>query len=272
MRNSLTLLPLILLLCSCGNDNLPKVEILKGFRILGISATNPEVAPGGSSTLSVLISDTEGGGRVINGSYIACVDPGIALGAEATCLKDPTAISGTYTIDTTVPDLANNLYTGFSGTLGVTIPASILDGRSEREKFNGVGYIVIFTFQVDGRRVTSFKRIISTNRGVLNSNPAAPTILVNGGAVSGIPREDDRLSVTGLNPESYQFQNVDGTIENRQEDLDVAWYLNSGEVNKPKASSLDQVEITEAPSGPFLILSVVRDGRGGLSVQRNFIP
>lgn len=257
---------------SCGNDNLPKVEVLAGFRIIGISATNPEVAPGGASTLSLYISDPQGGGRVINGSYVACVDPGIALGAEASCSKDPSAVSGTYSIDTTVPDLANNLYTGFSGSLALTVPATILNLRPDRDKFNGVNYLAIFTFQVDGKTIKSFKRIVATNRGSLNANPATPTILVNGGAIASVPREDDSLSVTGITPESYQFQNIDGTVENRQESLEIAWFVNSGEVNRPKALLGDEVEFTEAPAGPFLILSVVRDGRGGFSVQRNYIP
>lgn len=270
MRQYLWLLSILTLFSSCGNDRLPKVEVLEGFRIIGIEASNPEVAPGGSSNLRVYVSDPQGGGRIINGSYVACVDPGISLGAAVDCSKVPGAVSGSYTIDTT--PLSGTLYTGFSGTMTVNIPAGILTGRSAREQFNGVGYIVIFTFTVDGKTVRSFKRVLATSRGSLNSNPATPTILLNGSALSSVPREGDNVSVTGLTPETYQFQNVDGTTETRTESLEVAWFMSTGEVNRPKAQAQDSAEFTEAPGPNFLILSAIRDGRGGFSVQRNYIP
>lgn len=263
-------LPLFLLLFSCGDDRLPKIETLEGFRIIGIQASSPEVAPGGSSNLSLYVSDPQGGGRVLNGSFVACVDPGISLGANVDCSEVPGAVSGSYTVDTT--GLAGSLYTGFAGSMTANVPASILANRSGRERFNGVGYIVIFTFSVDGRTVRSFKRILATDRGALNANPATPTILLNGAALSSVPREGDSVSVSALSPEAYQFQNVDGTTENRTENLEVAWFMTTGEVNKPKASSQDRAEFTEAPGPNFLILSAIRDGRGGFSIQRVYIP
>lgn len=266
----LSLILLLTLLFSCGDDRLPKVETLEGFRIIGIEASSPEVSPGGSSTLRLFISDPQGGGRVINGSYIACVDPGISLGADVDCSKVPGSVSGSYTIDTN--PLSGTLYTGFAGSMTANVPASILSGRSARDQFNGVGYIVIFTFSVDGKTVRSFKRVLATNRGSLNSNPATPTILLNGSALSTVPREGDNVSVTGLTPETYQFQNVDGTTETRTESLEVAWFMSTGEVNRPKALAQDNSEFTEAPGPNFLILSAIRDGRGGFSVQRVFIP
>ena len=266
----LSFLILLTLITACGDDRLPKIETLEGFRIIGIEASSPEVAPGGSSTLRLYVSDPQGGGRVINGSYIACVDPGISLGAAVDCSKVPGAVSGSYSVDTN--PLSATLYTGFSGSMTASIPASILTGRSARDQFNGVGYIVIFTFTVDGKTVRSFKRVLATNRGSLNSNPTSPTILLNGAALSTVPREGDRVSVSGLSPETYQFQNVDGTTETRTENLEVAWFMSTGEVNRPKAQAQDSAEFTEAPGPNFLILSAIRDGRGGFSVQRVFIP
>lgn len=270
MRQHLLFIPILLILSSCGNDRLPKIEVLEGFRIIGIEASSPEVAPGGSSTLRLYVSDPQGGGRVINGSYLACVDPGISIGAAVDCSKVPGAVSGSYTIDTTT--LSGTLYTGFSGTMTANIPTSILTGRSVREQFNGVGYIVIFTFSVDGKTIRSFKRVLATNRGSLNANPATPTILLNGSPLSSVPREGDTVTVSGLSPETYQFQNVDGTTETRTEALEVAWFMSTGEVNRPKALAQESAEFTEAPGPNFLILSAIRDGRGGFSVQQTYIP
>ena len=87
MKN-LFLLSLFLLM-SCSDDKFNRVEELQGFRILGITATAPEVAPGGASTLQLIVSDLNGGGRTISGTTKSCIDPGISLGASVSCRPFP---------------------------------------------------------------------------------------------------------------------------------------------------------------------------------------
>lgn len=260
----------IFFLLSCSEDRFSRVETLSGFRILGIRADNPEVSPGGSANLQLLVSDVDGGGRVINGNYEACIDPGISIGASVSCDHDPGKVTGASVIDTTQPDLATNLSTGYSGAVTVTVPAGIFLGRSSRDQFNGVGYIVIFKFTVDGKTISSFKRIIATNRGSFNTNPSGSAVTLNGAPLGRIPDKDDELNVTTSAPETYDYQNVDGSTETKTEEVQIAWYVSVGEFDKPKSDLGEKVTyLTDAPAS-LLLLSVVRDDRGGLDVVRIF--
>jgi hypothetical protein len=264
-----------LTLLGCSDDNFRKVEQLDSFRILGIEADNPEVAPGGTANLRLFVSDPSGpaGGRVIEGEAVSCIDLGISAGAPVSCDHDPSRVTSTYTIDTTAPDLLNNLYTGYSGSLTVNIPAFILTGRSVREKHNGVAYIVIFNFIVDGRKVSAFKRVIATERGTFNSNPTTSTILLNGVPFTGRPQNGDRVRLNTSVPETYTYINVDGSTENRIEEKRVAWFVSGAEFDKPKVSLSEEAKLTMAPpSEPYLIVAIVRDDRGGMEVVRINVP
>jgi hypothetical protein len=238
MKRYPLLCALLFVYVSCGDNNFRKVEQLDGFRVLSIEASAPEVAPGGVSTLRVFLTDPNGptGGRVIVGSTVACIDPGISLGASVSCDHDPAQVRTSYTIDTTQADLQDNLSTGPSGSLAVTVPSTVHLGRSNREKLNGVGYIVIFTFEVDGKEYKSFKRILVSNRTTLNTNPVGSSVLLNGSAFAGSPQKGDYLRLTTSSPEAYDYINVDGTTETRIEDLQVSWFVSSAEFDRPKAS------------------------------------
>ncbi|MBI2518974.1 MAG: hypothetical protein HYV97_01095 [Bdellovibrio sp.] len=264
---------LILVFSSCANDDFKKVETLDAFRILAITSSNSEVAPGGSSVLQLFISDTKGGGRVISGTIEACIDPGIAFGAEVGCDHDPTRTTASYTIDT-INDAnlgVSNLYTGFAAaTYTANIPATILLGRTAREQYNGVSYIVIFSFNVDGAVVKSFKRIVATTRSGLNANPTISNVSINGNVASAKPNKDDVLTLTTSVAEDYSYQNVDDSLEARSEVFEVAWYVSEGEINKPKALSSESVKYKSTPpTSPMLLIAVLRDGRGGIAVHRD---
>jgi hypothetical protein len=266
----------LLFLTSCGGDDFQKVERLESFRILGIFSPTPEVAPGVGVTanLQLIVSDVKGGGRIINGTTQACIDPGIALGAKVSCDHDPLTQNGSYVIDTTTVDMASNLFTGVNADVEtINIPDSILLGRSAREQFNGVGFIVIFRFNVDGKEVTAFKRIAVTNRGSVNNNPTGSAVRVNGALISTIPLDGDRLTTTTSVPETYSVRNIDGTTESRTEKYQVAWYISSGRFDKPKSDISDTVEYQGKTSGnPAVLLTVIRDERGGIDIVRAFFP
>jgi hypothetical protein len=254
---------LILLCLSCGEDNFQKVERLESFRVLGVEVDSPEVVPGIMVTLKVLASDVTGSG-IIPGTYEACIDPGISRGATVSCDHDPSKVSGTYNLDLQ----ALNQRTGLAAPLTVTVPATILTGRTAEEQFNGVGYIVIFRFTVNGRESSAFKRIIATTRPLpeLNTNPSGSALFLNGGTMA-IPQKGDELSLTTSAPESYDVIIADGSVETRTEKFEVAWYASSGNFDKSKAFVDETVEF-QGDTPPAFILAVVRDERGGFHFVR----
>lgn len=275
MKTFMSLL-ILLLLSACGGPDFKKVERLGKFRILGVFASAPEVAPNGASNLQLVVSDVDGGGRTILGTTQACIDPGIGLGAEVKCDHDPATINGAYTIDTTTLDMNNNLFTGVNAELEpVTVPSTIFVGRSTREQLNGVGYIVIFNFTVDGENHTVFKRIVATNRVApqINTNPTGSIVSLNGAPIGTRPEEDDELTITTSTPQTYDYQNVDGSIENRTEEFEVAWFVTDGRLDKPKSEIDDTVKyLGKTATSASLVVALVRDERGGLNIVRSFIP
>lgn len=267
-------IPLLLLLTACGGDSFRKVEVLDDFRILGVVADAPEVAPAGTATLQLLVSDPDGGGRVLNGTTEVCRDPGVGNGATVSCDHDPATVSGTYTIDTTTADMSSNGRTGLAAdTLVVTVPNTIFTGRSALEQFNGVAMIAVFRFTVDGREHVAFKRVVATNRGELNTNPTGSAVLLNGAAIASSPATGDRLKATTSAPESYQIVNAEGDTETRLENYEVAWFVTKGKFDKPKAEIGEVVEFEEdGATSSFLVMAVIRDERGGIDFVREFFP
>lgn len=271
------ILIMLFIVSACSDSKFRKVEELDRFRILGVSTTQPEVAAGTMGIiLQLYVSDTSGGGRVINGTVVACIDPGVALGAEVNCDHDPTRTSGNYQIDTiNDADLgAGNLYTGLAtDTFSVDIPAWALTGRSSRDQNNGVGYLVIFTFKVDGRSHQVFKKILVSNRAVKNTNPTVVATNLNDVAITTKPNDGDNLSLISNAAQSYTYIEVDGVTNTKTEELKVAWYLNKGEIDSPKSNAGEKISFKSArPSGTMVLVGVLRDDRGGIAFDRHVLP
>ncbi len=273
---TLNFILLLTVLLSCGDDNFRKVEKLSGFRVLGIKASSPEVTDslvGTSVTLSLIVSDVNGGGRTVSGIVETCFDPGVGYGAEVSCDHDPNATTGPYSINFSGigPDqpYSLNRYTGFV-TYPVDIPENLLTGRSSRDQFNGVAYLTIFTFNVDGETLKFFKRIIVTNRtgAELNSNPTAGNIQLNGSDILAFPQSGQELSIGSSVPQTYTYRTVENIDETRTEEFQVAWYVSEGELSLSKTYIDEATEYDgSAPTGDSVVVAIVRDDRGGLDFK-----
>jgi hypothetical protein len=265
---------IILLVAACGNEEMKKVELLEEFRILAIVTTTPEAVPGAAVSLRLFVSDVKGGGRTISGTTVSCIDPGISFGAKVNCDHDPSAVTDTYDVDTTAGDLPANLFTGLAvDTLNINVPIGIFVGRSAREQFNGVGYISIFNFTVDGKSVSAFKRVVATNKVALNTNPTGSAIFLNGAAIGSSPIKDDKLVMTSSAPETFEYQTIEGDTEIRTEEMQVAWYVTKGKFDKPKSDVSETVKYLGDPDADdSLVIGIVRDERGGVEVVREFFP
>jgi hypothetical protein len=260
---------LLILLCfSCGDDGFRKVEKLEGFRILGVVSDNSEVAAGDSVTVNALIADVKGTENSISGNYITCIDPGIGRGAEASC-DNPVSV-GNYNIDMTVPGLTGRV--GLGPNLSVTVPTTILDGKSSLEKFNGVALIVIFNFTIDSVNYSTYKRIVATDgTRTRNTVPTGSAILLNNQVIASAPNDGDNLSVTTSATETYEVMNVDGSKETLTEKYEIAWYTNSGKFDLPKAK-IDEVVEYQGDTASTLTIAVIRDERGGLDFVKAYFP
>ena len=133
----------------------------------------------------------------------------------------------------------------------------------------------IFNFTVDGREVSAFKRIIATNLEILklNNNPSGSTISQNGIAPGPVLNKDDELQVTTDAPEVYDFINSEGATETKTETFQVAWFVTQGKFSKPKSNVDEIVEYQgDTPTVPSLVVSIVRDDRGGVEIVTESFP
>ncbi len=270
----INLLFLLFIIVSCGDSDFKKVELLDEFRVLAIEADKPEANAGDTVGLRLFISDAgNGAGRIISGTLETCTDPGVAYGALVNCNHDPQAVQTSISLDTTTPDFTNNDFIGFSTQQNIPIPTDYLDQKSSFEQFNGVPYLAIYKFDIDGKTHTYFKRIVVTSRVTLNSNPSSSAINVNGTLISSEPVNDDKLSLDSNDPEDYSIYNVDGTLENKKEKYLVAWYVNQGKFNLSKTYVNENTEISDLNSNdPLVLVAIIRDDRGGVEVLRQTFP
>lgn len=255
---------------ACGDNNLNKVEKLGSFRILAIKSNQPEFTQtnGLVVTAQAFVSDINSGGRAITADVEGCIDPGIANGAEASCEGSQSRVVSTSTVDTSGTPLVPQWSTP---TGNLSIPDTIFSGKSDREKFNGVPFLIIFNFLVDGSTYKSYKRVFITNRTVLNTNPILTTINLNGNGLAR-PANGDMLTAVYSGAESYDYQLVNGLTETRTEKLVMAWYVSDGIIDMPKTNANESIMYkSDPPIGQLLVIGILRDERGGVAVFQSVL-
>lgn len=278
----------LLLSLSCTKDNFPKYVALGGLRVLAIVASNntspnagkAEGNPGDSFTVTPYVSDVSNAGASLTYEAFGCVDPGVSYGAEATCTGNATAVSLGSGAVTGLS--AGNVYTGPVGSVTVSIPSSILASRSTIDTYNGVNYLVTYTLTNSaGLSVKSFKRIPisdSSTGKVKNSNPSISRVLANGVILAtlaaGSAVELSAEAAVGSN-ETYTYMTSSGATNSNTETLQATWFYTDGELKYYRTTSTDSTTYTAPDAYPPLrssvIVTVLRDGRGGESVQSTLI-
>ncbi len=266
-------------LVSCSKDELPKYTELRELRILGLIANPPEVAAGGSTTITPVISDIT---ETTSLSYeaVGCLDPGVGIGAEPTCENSASAVaiqSGTLNSGDMT---AAKGFTGSAASFPVTVSATsiIFLQQSAQKQHNGISYLI--TYKVTnslGIVVKSFKRIIVSTKSTKNSNPNLISILGNGSPFTiTLPASQSlTLSLNLGSPaaETYSFQKSDGSTESRDEELLTTWFITDGTTRYFRTSGTE-TNTWDAPAGltsgrDTFIITLTRDNRGGLSYVKN---
>ncbi len=264
----------ITVLASCADDNFPDYVELKNLRVLalqaGASGAPAEYSPGDVVTITPYVSDYYGGTRPLNYSAVACLDPGVAIGAEPSC----TGIPGAVSVGSGVAATPATSRSGSTTSFAVTVPATILAQQSTQNAYNGVNYLVTYTLSAGNETVHSFKRIVVSvgSKTSKNNNPQLTTLLSNGAAVGALPSGDVELSVSypGSSIEAYDAKNADLSVVNMTEQLTTTWFITDGELvffRTVNDGTTTYTPPSAAPSGRNAILiGVTRDDRGGVSV------
>jgi hypothetical protein len=262
----------LVILAACSDKTLPKFNELNSIRVLALIAQPPEVNPGSTVTVTPVVSDIyETAG--LSFSSFACLDYGIALGAEPTCTGNPTRV--TLTTGTLSTLSAVKAFTGAADSVTLTVPdfQNILALRNPAQQYNGVGYIFEYILQNSrGGLVRSFKRLLVSDsaKTTKNSNPDISDMLFNGAVVVGLPLSVEvatSLNYNGTPTESFQKMNSDYQITSEVEELVTTWFITDGKMNYQRTIGLNTNNYEGPPNYPVgrpaYIIGITRDGRGG---------
>lgn len=270
---------LIITSFGCSDSDLPDYYRLDRLRVLALIADQPETSPGGSVSITPVVSDLFGGGRALTYSAESCLDPGVGFGATPTCENSSSRV--VIASGSTLSGLSAPNYTGtVTSVLSIALPQSavIFAGRTADEQINGVPYLVTFTVQGvsssgETDQVRAFRRILVSTRTIKNQNPSFNTgneILASGAPLLSFPSSETEVQggVSTGSSESYQ-ESQDGITSSLQESLTLTWFVSDGSVSKTRTESDGTTRLrppSTAPSGRnYLIGVVLRDGRGGAS-------
>ena len=268
---------LVFLLISCGDDNFKKYAALGEFRVLAIVADTPEVADNGATVnLTPVVSDVDSG-RTIDVDVVGCIDPGIDLGQVVTCEGSSTKQTITYNAGNSVDINAVLGGTGNTGAItdvDVTLPNGILTNINAVDQFNGVNYLVIFTFKDNGTGetvLTAFKRIeVSINPG-RNTNPVLSnnSIKFGGNAPSiGTDQTDLTIDITS-GAETFNYLDLTDGQKQGTERTYISWFISSGEISPNQVYTSEVAVLKPESTAPadLIVVAVLRDGRGGVDFQ-----
>lgn len=264
----------------CGKNDLPLYQDLGDLRILTVVVSNPEVNPGDTVTFTPVLSDLNGNGRAINYAVQACIDPGLAFGADPVCTNpDPTSIqTGTVLI----PAGASQTYTGPVAPFSLTMPdeTTMFAGRSVMEQYNGVVYLVQYNISIpNGPAINSFLRVfVSTPaKTQKNQNPTITSVDINDTPVPALitmPASASNVRVVSpaSSSETYQVMQFDGSLLTLTEQMLNTFFVSDGTLDFSRTIGTAEDLWTppgSRPVGRGLVLFVVtRDGRGGAAFQQ----
>ena len=271
---------LVVMTANCGQDNMPKYQTLGDLRILTIVVSSPEVNPGDTVTFTPVLSDLNGNGRAINYAVQACIDPGVANGADPTCTNpDPASIqTGTVTI----PAGASQTYTGPVTPFSLTMPdaGTMFANRNVADQYNGVIYLVQYNISVpNGPAINSFLRVFvsTTTKTQKNQNPSIASVDLSDSPIPDtIPMPASALNFRVVSPasssETYQVMQTDGSFLTRTEEMLNTWFVSDGEFDYSRTIGSAENLWTPPESKPsnrgMVIIVVTRDGRGGSAFQK----
>lgn len=265
----------LLLLNACANKDFSPYSKLKGLRIVAIKAAQPELDLGGSTTIEALVSWTDKEAQTLTHEAVACLDPGVSAGADATCEGSTTkqVLVSSTSLGLTTPHFTDVVPLG---TLSVDafLDATAFSAYSDSTRYNGVSILVVYkVIASDGTQATASKSVLvsESTKTSKNVNPSVSAIALDSNAISEFPTASGILSASTTSNEAsdaYVVKNTDGTPLPFKEELLLTWFLSEGTIKRTHtlgaATNTFTVEPTESAKPAKSIVVVVRDGRGGI--------
>ncbi|MEZ4473206.1 MAG: hypothetical protein R3F60_20955 [bacterium] len=261
MRAHLLALAGFLAAAGCAESTLPVESELTDYRVLGIVADRPEVAPDAQVALTAVDFDPEGrqAGYVWSACFYSlgsrakfqCADPSLEIPLPAT---GPTAVLDLAALD-------------FEARFEAASPLVGLDGEV-LSLDTGVDVTIGLTAGIPGQRATRMYKRVRVRRGdAPNQNPAVTAFEIEGDLRAG--REVTlRITYGDDTPETYTEVQTGRTTTER---MLVNFYADAGSLadRSPFDESLpDTTWTTPDEPGPAVLFAAIRDGRGGLTVLR----
>lgn len=266
MRASITLsLMAFFILCTTGcEDDFDPRHLLAGYRVIGIEADRPEPGPDDVVALTAHDFDSDGLAPTYEWTLClysfgstadyACVDPALqfAIGDTREVAVDlgPDGIDlrAQFEAVGTVYDVEGN-------------PVTLEDGHTV--------YIELKSGVPGGRQIRTIKRlVVHDTTDARNTNPVIEALEIEGELVAGAKVT---VSVSIQDGGRQTYENYRGATV--AEELLYTWYTTAGEYDPGLTYAEDtetQLTLPKAP-GPIDVWVAVRDGRGGLAIQRRTI-
>ena len=288
---------LSLFLLTAGCLDFKSVSMVEEFRVLGVRAEPPEIAPGDGTILEILWADPLGKGRQVRFAWMGC--SGLVHASE-----------GLSTCDMIVPPIVETAASGGDSLVIPATPPDLLDGVPDAQATVEVTFIILMcaggtlpppeaypglrdTHVVDtlcrgGDGIAAYRPITISRTDNPNLNPeiaglsmdGAPLLpSAEGGLGHVVCKEADgcgaEVDITlALEESSYQtFEVIEfGKPTTAAEDLFISCYVTGGDFEMSRAEpaerfgTFDNIWLPEAP-GTYFLYIVAHDTRGGVTWQ-----
>ncbi|MGK0358134.1 MAG: hypothetical protein ACI9U2_000417 [Bradymonadia bacterium] len=266
MRASITLgLMAFFILCTTGcDDDFDPRNLLAGYRVMGIEADRPEPAPDDVVRLTAHDFDTDGLAPTYewtlclysfgSAADYACVDPALQF-----------AIGDTRELAVDLGPDGIDLRARFEAA------GDVYDAQGNRVTLEDghIVYVELNSGVPGGRQIRTIKRLfVHDTTDARNTNPVIEAFEVEGDPIGGT-KVTVSVTVEGGALETYQ--NTAG--ETVAEELLYTWYTTAGEYDPGLTFADDTDTRLKLPkaAGPIDVWVAVRDGRGGLAIERRTI-
>ena len=248
----------LLATAACGDDFTSRSS-LDGYRVLGIVANSPEVAPDGKVNISV--HDFYDGSRDLEYQWSVCA---YSLGEASgfTC-ADPRLEVELATEPQFELDLSED---------GIDLPSMLAELRRLSPSMATDDHFPLWLRLTSGPdcrdcQQETIKRLdVSTSKRP-NQNPEIEELVIEGSLRQGT---SITLRADVSAPERYEKPPTGETVS---EEYLYSWYTSEGETDPPLTFGNTRQTRLQLPAraGEIEVVVAVRDGRGGLAIERRLL-